>query len=253
VKAVGRFFGKEVTELARTWRLPVLGGVVLFFALTGPVLALVTPELLRSMTASQPGVVIQVPDPTWRDAYAQWIKNLTQIVSFVTIIVAAGAVAGEVSSGTAVLVLTKPLSRGWFVVVKAITLIGLVAACVVAGALLTQAITLAVFGTAPAAVLWQATLAWWLFAALLVAITTVLSSRLPTLAAAGLGVGAFFVLSLAALWGPAVRYTPVGLTLAPSRLLAGEATSLAWPVASTIALTAALVGLAAWLFSRREL
>ena len=41
--------------MLRTWRLPVVGGVVLFFALTGPVLALLTPEILRSMQASQPG------------------------------------------------------------------------------------------------------------------------------------------------------------------------------------------------------
>lgn len=250
---VRHFFAKEVAELMRTWRLPVVGGAVLFFAVTGPILALLTPELLRSMQASQPGVVIQLPDPTWRDAYAQWIKNLSQIVSFVAVIAAAGAIAGELASGTAVLVLTKPLSRTWFVVVKALTLIGLVVTCVVLGTLVTQGITYAVFGTAPFEALWAATAAWLGFAALLVALTTALSAVFPTLAAAGIGIGAFFALSLAGLWGPAARYSPVGLTLAPAKLLVGEPVALAWPAFSTLLLTAALVALAAWLFSRREI
>jgi len=248
-----RFLFKEIAELSRTWRLPVIGGVVIFFALSGPVLALLTPEILRSMQASQPGVIIQVPDPTWRDAYAQWIKNLSQIVAFVTIISAAGAVAGEVASGTAVLVLTKPVSRGAFVVAKAMAYFGLVTATVVVGAALTQGVTFAVFGVAPPAPLWVPTMVWLVFAALLVAVAVLLSSIVSTLAAAGIGVGVLFVLSLAAMWGPAVRFTPAGLTVAPAQLLAGESVGVLWPVVATVVSAAALVGIAAALFSRREL
>jgi ABC-2 type transport system permease protein len=250
---LGPFLAKELTEALRTWRLPVLGGVVLFFALSGPVLALLTPQLLQSMQASQPGVVIQLPDPTWRDAYGQWIKNLSQIVAFVAIIAAAGTVSGEVASGTAALVLTKPVSRSAFVVAKAISLFALVAACVALGTLLTQAVTLVVFGQAPVAPLWGPMLAWLAFAGLLVAIATLLSALLPTLAAAGLAVGAFFAISLAALWGPAVRYSPAGLTLAPGELLLGKDPALLWPLATTLAAAVALVTVAAALFARREL
>ena len=143
-------------------------------------MALLTPELLRSMQRAQPGVVIQMPDPTWRDAYAQWIKNLTQIVSFVAIIAAAGSVAGEVTSGTALLVLTKPLSRSRSSPPRPSPC----SRCwpgVLTGTLVTQAVTFAVFGTAPAGALWLPTLAWLVFAALLVSIGVLLSSISPRL------------------------------------------------------------------------
>jgi ABC-2 type transport system permease protein len=247
------FMGKELAELIRTWRLPVLGGIIAFLALTGPVIALMTPELLRSMQSSQPGVVIQLPDPSWRDAYAQWVKNLSQIVAFVAIISAAGSVSGEIAAGTATLVLTKPVSRPGFVVVKGLAYFMLVVATVIAGALVTQGVTYVVFGTAPAAALWAPTLVWLAFAALLVAVATLMSSIAPTLAAAGVSVGVFFAISLAALWGPAVRFSPAGRTTALGSLLAGEQVELLWPIATSLVSAVACLTLAAVLFSRREL
>ena len=165
-----RFLRKELAEIVRTWRLPVLAGIVLFFALTGPLTALFTPALLKSMQASQPGVIIQLPEPIWRDAYAQWIKNLSQIVSFVVIIVAAGSVAGEVSSGTALLVLTKPVSRKAFVLAKATALAALLGFVTIVGTALTQIETLVIFHRAPAAELWLPTMSWLLFAIVLIAV-----------------------------------------------------------------------------------
>lgn len=249
----GRFLRKEVSEHLHTWRLPVLGGVFLFFALTGPILAMLTPALLRSVQASQPGLVIQLPVPGWRDAYVQWIKNLSQIGAFVMILAAAGSVSGEVSKGTVILVLTKPLSRAAFVVCKAVVFFGLVVAEVVLGTLVTQGVTRFVFGSAPWATIWTPTIVWLVFAALLISIATLMSSIAPTLAAAGLGIVAFFALSIAAMWGPVARFSPAGLTFAPSRLLLGQPVALFWPLATAAAGAVAFTAVAALLFSRREL
>lgn len=248
-----RFLRKELKEMARTWRLPTLGGVAVFFALTGPILALLTPELLASMQDAQAGVVILIPDPTWRDAYAQWLKNLSQIVTFVAIIAAAGSVAGEVASGTALLVLTKPVSRTSFVAAKALALFALVASVTLAGTAITQAVTWAVFGTAPTAELWLPTLVWLASAGVLVAIATMLSAILPTLAAAGVGVAVFFGLALLGYWGPAVTYSPVGLLTAPGEMLSGAEPPLLWPLATAVVVAVAAIAVGGALFSRREL
>lgn len=249
------FLAKELTEIVRTWRVWVLPGIVLFFAVSGPPLAKVTPDLLRSLVPSgQGGVLVQLPEPTYTDAYLQWTKNLSQIVLFTIIIAFGGMVSAEKRAGTAVLVLTKPLSRAAFISAKYVSQACLVLASTLVGAVLTWGVTLAVFGEAPAVPLAQATAAWLVFALLLLAVMELLSAALDSSAgAAGLGLVAYLLLSLGSLWGPAVRHTPAGLVSAPSDLVTGKALELGWPIATATVLAAALVAAAVAVFKRREL
>ena len=64
----GAFLRKELTEIRRTWRHWVVPGMLVFLGVTSPIIAAVTPALLRSMSTAQPGMVIQVPEPTALDA-----------------------------------------------------------------------------------------------------------------------------------------------------------------------------------------
>lgn len=249
------FLGKEVREISRTWRIWVLPSIVLFFAFSGPVLAKVMPDILRSMSSEQlGGAVIQLPEPTWRDAYAQWIKNLTQIVTFALLIMLGGSVASEVRSGAAVMVLAKPVSRPAFVLAKAAANALLTGATTLAGTAVTWGVTLAVFGEAPVAPLAEPTAVWLAFAGLVVALMTLASVLVASPSgAAGLGVGIYAAMTIVALWGWAAEHTPVGLLGAPGALLAGEQPPLAWPLATTLASAAVALVLATLVFSRREL
>ncbi|MDO8848497.1 MAG: ABC transporter permease subunit [Coriobacteriia bacterium] len=249
------FLGKELREILRTWRIWVLPGIVLFFAISGPPLAKITPELLGSlMTDQQPGVVIQLPDPTYVDAYMQWTKNLSQMVLFAVIIMFGGIISSETKSGTAALVLTKPLSRTAFVLAKFVSQAALVAVPVIVGALATWGITYAIFAEAPLGPLAEATGVWLLFALMFVALMELLSAALDSQAgAAGIGFGAYILLSLATLWAPMLDYSPAGLVGAPSNLVMGEAASLGWPIVTTVAVMALCVGVAVLVFRRREL
>jgi ABC-2 type transport system permease protein len=108
---IRRVSRKELTEIRRTWRLWVIPGMLVFFGVTSPIIAALTPALVKSVAASQPGVVMRVPTPRALDAYAQFLKNLDQFMLIAVIIAGAGVVSGERGSGTAILALTKPLSR----------------------------------------------------------------------------------------------------------------------------------------------
>jgi ABC-2 type transport system permease protein len=251
--AFARFFAKELREIFRTWRLPVVGGLVLFFAISGPVLAMLTPELLRSVQSSQPGVVIQVPEPTWIDAYAQWVKNLSQIVAFAAIIAVAGSVASEIASGTAAIVVTKPVSRTAFVFAKWGAFYSMLAPVVLLGAGATQLVTYAVFSEAPAERLWAATLVWLAFAGVLSAVGVLFSCLVSTLAAAALTMAAFVVISVAAIWRPLAEFTFAGLAIAPQAILAADRPALAWPLATAAAAVVLLLATAAFAFGRREI
>lgn len=247
------FLGKELREIVKTWRIWVLPGIVLFFAVTGPVIARFTPQLLQAV-APDTGLVIQIPDPTFLDAYLQWTKNLIQLVTFAIVIIFAGAVSAERRSGTAVLVLTKPLSRSAFVVAKYLAQGALVVGTVAIGAAITGGLTYAVFGEAPLRPLAQATGIWLVWALMILGIMLFLSSLVGSQAgAAGLGLGAFVVLSIASIWGPAARYSPAGLLGAPTDTLGGRAGPLIWPIATGFALTGIALVAAIAVFGRKEL
>ncbi len=92
-----------------------------------------TPELLKATANSQPGVVIHVPPPTARDSYVQFMGNLGQLVIIAVIIAGAATISAERRAGTAVLVLTKPISRAGFVVAKAVSQLAVLVCATVLG------------------------------------------------------------------------------------------------------------------------
>ncbi|HSQ22205.1 MAG TPA: ABC transporter permease subunit [Coriobacteriia bacterium] len=254
MRGFGAFLIKELREIARTWRIWVLPGIVLFFAISGPPLAKITPELLSSFVPAESGVVIEMPDPTYVDAYLQWTKNLQQIVLFAVIIMFGGVISAEKRSGTAALALTKPLSRTAFVLAKFVSQTALLAVTVVVGALATWGLTYVVFAEAPLAPLAQATGTWLALGVMILALMVALSAAIDSQAgAAGLGFLGFIALSIATLWSPAVEHSPAGLLGAPTNLVMGETVTLGWPLATTFALTAVLVLVAVAVFRRREL
>jgi ABC-2 type transport system permease protein len=247
------FAEKEAREILRTWRLWVLPSIVLFFALTGPVLARFTPQLVGALVGNQLQG-LKIPTPTYSDAYAQWIKNLSQIVLIAIIIVYASLVSGEVRNGTAVLVLTKPLSRTAFISAKVIVHSLFLVCVVAAGALLTWALTWLIFGSAPAAALWSATGAFLMLGLVFVALMTLLSVLIgSTAGAAGAGLGGYVILSIAAIWKPLGSYSPAALTTQPGALAAGKDVTALWPVLTSLVLVPILVALAGQLFRRQDL
>ena len=143
------FLGKEFTEIRKTWRIWVIPGMLLFFAITSPIIAQVTPGLMASISKSQPGMTVKMPPPTWRDSYAQFLKSLSQMVLIAVVITGAGAVSGERSSGTAVLTLTKPVSRGSFVLAKIVSQAGLLIGATVVSTAVCAALTIGIFGPSP--------------------------------------------------------------------------------------------------------
>jgi ABC-2 type transport system permease protein len=248
------FLRKELSEIRRTWRIWVLPGILLFVAVTSPILAELTPALVRSMAADQPGVVIEFPDPVALDSYRQFIQSLNQIVLLALIITSAGVVSGETRSGTAALVLTKPVSRAAFLMAKVVSQALLVVVSTTCAALLCWGLTYAVFGEAPPGELAGAAGLWLLMAALVIVVMTLLSVLINAVAgAAGAGIGLYFVLIILSQWGPARDYSPAGVMHGVSAVLEGREATLLVPVLTTILGAVAIALVSIWLFRRQEL
>jgi len=248
------FLAKELREIYKTWRIWVIPGMVLFFAVSSPIIAMLTPKLISSMSQSQPGVTIILPPPTWIDAYSQYLKNLSQIVLIAVIITGAGAVSGERSTGTAILTLTKPLARGAFVVAKVISQWILLIACTALGIALCALVTRLVFGPAPIWPLANGMLLWLAYALLLVTVMVFFSAAFGARgAAAGGGLAFFFLGFLIAIWEPTVRWTFVGILPAAAKAAVGQPVAALWPLVTAAAMSAGTVFAAVKVFERQEL
>jgi ABC-2 type transport system permease protein len=233
MKGFGAFFSKELLEIRRTWRIWVIPGMLVFFALTSPIIALVTPRLVSSLAGSQPGLVIRMPEATATDAYAQFLKNLAQLVLIAIVIAGAGIVSGERSSGTAVLTLTKPVSRAAFVLAKVLSQWLLVAVFTAIGTIICAALPNALFGPMPWLPLVAAVSLWLANAMLMVVVMTFFSAWFASRgAAAGAGLAFMFLTLLLGLWPRAVSHSFVGLLSLASAALTGRPVAWMWPVAT---------------------
>lgn len=248
------FLAKELTEIRKTWRIWVIPGMLLFFAITSPIIADVTPALMASISTGRPGVTMKMPPATSRDSYAQYLKSLSQMVLIAVVITGAGAVSGERSSGTAVFTLTKPVSRMSFVLAKIVSQAGLLIAATVVSTAICVGLTIGIFGSSPLGPLLAAVSIWTIDALLIIAVMTLFSASFPARgASAGAGLAFFFLTILVSVWPPANRYSFVGLMSVSGKALMQQPTGAFWPVA-----TALLAGvLAAWaavrVFEKQEL
>jgi ABC-2 type transport system permease protein len=251
------FARKEAVEIVRTWRIWVLPGMLLFFALSGPLMAKYTPEIIKAVGGSDMAALVKaMPKPTYVDAYGQWIKNLSQIGLFAIIIIYGGLISAERKNGTAILVLTKPLSRTAYVVAKAAVHCAFLVVTVGVTTVATWSVTRLVFGKAPGAHLWYAVIAWLALAIFFLGVMTLLSSLLGSQAgAAGIGLAVFASLSVAGMWEPLQKFSPAGLMQASVLLASGKGSGALTlsPVITACGLAVLLVMVAAEIFRTKEL
>ncbi len=88
-------FYKEMTEQWRTYRLLIVVAVMAVFGLASPLLAKLTPEILKSIPDLPPGLADAIPVPTVSDAVAQYVKNMSQFGILLALLVSMGSVAQE--------------------------------------------------------------------------------------------------------------------------------------------------------------
>ncbi len=115
MKGLSALLKKEIREQLRTYRLVVVGGVFLLFGITTPLMLKYLPEFIK-LAGEQ--MEITVPPPTAVQALVEYAGSVGQIGVLVAVLVAMGSVANELQRGTAVMTLSKPVTRAAFVTAK---------------------------------------------------------------------------------------------------------------------------------------
>jgi ABC-2 type transport system permease protein len=110
---------KEVLEQLRSYRLLIVGVVLVLWGLTSPLLAMYAPQILKFALPEGEALLLQlIPPPTVADAVNQYLKNLNQFGILLALLMTMGTVVQEKDKGTAALMLAKPLPRGAFLAAK---------------------------------------------------------------------------------------------------------------------------------------
>jgi ABC-2 type transport system permease protein len=188
---------KEIRQLWRTKRLLVMAVIFLSFGMGSPLLAKLTPELLRSIEGAEQFADLMA-EPTAGDAMAQYIKNLAQFGFILAILLAMGMVVGEKERGIVPMILSKPMPRWAFIMSKFTAQIGMYLGVFILAGLGAYYYTVILFGSLDPGgfALLNGLLFLWLltFVALGLLGSTLGGS---TVAAAGIGLGLSVALMLA--------------------------------------------------------
>lgn len=91
---------KDLTALIRSKKLLIMLVMMALFAMESPLIAALTPKLLKSMGDEYSAITNLIPKPTNIDAFAQLSKNITQIVLLVTIAMFSPILVREKIKGT---------------------------------------------------------------------------------------------------------------------------------------------------------
>lgn len=246
---------KELLEQWRTRRILVVGIVFLFFGISSPLLARYTPELLKAVGTGMPGATIELPPPTTADAVAQLAKNIGQIGVLVAILLAMGSVAAEKERGTAGFILTLPAGRGAFLLAKLIAIATTLLIGIVLAAIADWVYTAILFEALPVPGFVVLALLLWLQMLAFAAITFLASAVAPSqLVAGGVGFVAFVAVAIVAALPVIGDWTPLMLSSSAIDLALGkEPTVLLQPVAASVVVVVACIGIAWAAFRRQEI
>lgn len=210
-------FRRTLLYLKSRWTTWVFFALACFFGITAAPTAQYLPDILSSLAGPDlPIDTAQLPDPTIRDAWAQWSSQLQQLFPLFIAIMAGGLISTDVAGRTIIPLLSRGVSRRRYWWVSFASLLLVICASVLCGLILVLVISPLFFemdaGDLRAPLLF--TLRWVLFILPLVGIAMLASAcGASSLGAAALGLVYFAVCTVLVMSPHIASYTPAGLLL----------------------------------------
>lgn len=249
------FIKKEWMEQLRTGKLLVTVSIFLIFGFLSPLLARYINEILQMAAGpeSLKGLVLETPK--WIDAYAQFYKNNNSMCMIVLILISMGSVVNEKRTGTYLLMHTRGLSSGWFILSKFVSIAAVFTLAYCLGALGTWFYTQYLFPDFAPNRLIGSMLLYWLYGLFIVALTLFVSTVVKSMAAAAIGsLGSLAVLGIISGIEFIKPYSPTLLSSLPLQILQGiKADHLTTAMVSTLLLTLLALTGSVFLLNKQEI
>jgi ABC-2 type transport system permease protein len=242
----------ELLRLARTHRWMILGGVYLFFAVTGPLTAAYFNEIMMRFGGD---IQITAPDPRPVDGLAQFLANASQLGLLAVVIVGAGALAVDARPEVASFLRTRVEQASTLLLPRYAVMTAAAVVTLVVSTAVAWALTAGLIGGLPAGPMVVGTLYGAVYLVFAVAVLAAVAGFTRT------QVGAVFATLMILLLLPIVGLLPVVQPWLPSALLAAVAAMVEGAPASdylrsllvATVTTAGLLILAVRRFALREL
>lgn len=251
---------KELLEQWRTSKILILVLGFIFSGLQGPIVTKLLPDIIKSSAGSMQGVQITIPEQTALDAILSYISQMAAFPSLIVILVVMGTLAGERERGTQVFVLTKPVSRTQFILAKYFTYLGIVVVAIILTAAASAYYTLLLFSNSfdfgPFLALNLGVIA---YSSYILALVVLCSSLFKTpVAAGGVSFVGFLVIDnvIKLIPGWTGIFPQVVFNALNSRkIMIGAASpgELTLPVIVGLVMATLLVGLACFIYEKREM
>ena len=246
---------KEIVQQWRTKRFLAVLAVFLLFGLGSPIMSSLVPEIIKSEPGGEELAKL-LPPPSATDGVASYIEFLTTFGYFLAILLGMNAIAGEKETGTASLILSKPMPRWVFVLSKFTAQALVYASSFLAGTLALYYCTSILFGAVDLFMLIQVNLLMLLWMLIFCAVMLLASTIGRTVAtAAGLGLGLSILIGLTRNIPHFGKWSPSGLMNWALALLSNPGSTAANPgvlIASLALILVFLIG-SVVVFERQEI
>ena len=249
MSGLGALLKKEFREQLKTHKFLIIAAVFLLFGLGTPLMLKYLPELLKLAGEE---IIIEIPPATPVQALAEYADTAVQLGVLMAVLMAMGAIARERESGTAAMTLSKPVSRGAFVLAKLVAMSTSFLVAIGLASIACYGYTVILIGEADALAFVVLNLLLGLFLVFCLSVTLLFSSLFRSQLVAG-GLALVILIGQALIAGvPWIGgYMPAGLISWGTGLLSGTASSAWIAVGATLAAVILCLYLS-WLSLRRK-
>jgi ABC-2 type transport system permease protein len=243
--------GKEIKEQVKTYRFLIVAAIFVMFGISSPLILKYMPEIMK---LAGEGMSITIPPPTTAQALGEYIGNIGQLGLLIAVLMAMGGIANEIRHGTAIIPLSKPISRTAFVTAKltALSMTFVVSLGIASAICFGYSVWL--IGPSNAGAFLGVNLLVALFLVFCLAFTLLLSSAFKSsLAAGGLALGALIAQSALGMVPVVGDFTPGKLLSWSSNLLTAQSATYWGALILTLVAIVACLGGTRMLVSRKEI
>lgn len=250
-------FKKECVEAARDFRWIWMPIVFVILGIMEPLTAYYTPQIIEQFGGLPEGAIFEIPLPTAAEVLVRTAGQFNLFGVLVIILAFMGILAGERKSGTAAMVLVKPVSYNAFVIAKWLHGVLLVLVSYLLGMLAAWYYTFQLFGAVNIADFFAGSMTfgiWLVFVFTLILFFSSFSSK-PGIAAFGALATVIVFSMVSSLLPEKFNWSPFGLTNYASEFWLGQSAS--GKISLAFVLTVALIGLmtffSIFIFKKKEL